>query len=128
MKRFYCPFIYAFLLSAFLLIFNACSTSPEISDNQITVDKARRECIELNREFNQLYQVIMLNYAIKGDPDFESAAICLQKLMPKIMSVNKSLQIDCINYDEDGEPIMVKHEDGNLYPGESLPNELKIEK
>ena len=61
------------------------------------------------------------------DVRFESAAICLQELTPEIVSINKSLKIDCKRYDDNGEPVMLKDNYGILSPCEIIPDELRIE-
>lgn len=106
-----------------LMILTGCNDEP--SKEQRTIDNARVEVIKLNQKYNKLYQTVMSEY-VRGNSNFESAAICLQELTKEIIDVNKALKIDCKQYNENGKPSMIQGEDG-LSPVESIPNELKIE-
>ena len=96
-------------------------------EDQEIIENAREEVIKLDQKYNQLYQVVMMEY-MSGDSRYESAAVCLQELTKELLSVNKALKIDCKKYNDNGEPTMLQDKDGSLSPIEIIPNELKIEK
>ena len=113
-----------FFLPLTFLLLCGCSQSPK--EDQEIIKNAREEVIKLDQKYNQLYQVVMMEY-MRGDSRYESAALCLQEITKELMSVNKALKIDCKQYNENGEPTMLQDKDGSLSPIEIIPNELKIE-
>lgn len=92
-----------------------------VSCNDNNVDDARRECIQLNQEYNRLYQKAMLEY-LSGNTQWDLAAGCLQEIMSELLNVNKALGIDCAQYDENGEPVMMMDANGERHPVEIIPN------
>lgn len=106
-----------------LVLLTGCNGA---SKQEKEIDNARLKVIELNQKYNKLYQAIMSQY-MAGNSDYEAAGMCLQMLTKEIIAVNKALKIDCKQYDENGEAIMVEGKNG-LSPIEIIPNELKIEK
>lgn len=92
------------------------------------VENAREECIEYNREYNKNYNTFITNYFATGGEFYKVAASILQNDFPYIMAINKSLNIDCREYDENGEVVMIKGKNGDLSPMEELPNEIRIMK
>ena len=90
------------------------------------VKEARMECIEYNKEHNQIYNVIMKNYLFQQDEKYGLAgSIMLELDFPHLMSINKALGIDCKKYGENGKVIM-SEQNGKQYPMEGLPDELKL--
>lgn len=109
-----------------LVLFIGCADSTT-EDKQL-IDDARVEVINLNKKFNDLYQVVAYEYMIEDNKDFEKATLCLQALTNEIVAVNKSLKIDCKKYNENGKPKMLENEDGTKSPIEGPPNKLRLEK
>lgn len=108
-----------------LLLLFGCNNSS--TNNEQIIDNARIEVINLNKKYNRRYQLVYLEY-FKWNKAYESAAICLQELLTEIIAVNKSLKIDCKQYNANGEPSMVEDADGSRSPIEGLPDELRIDK
>lgn len=102
----------------------AVIASSFVSCSDKNVDDARRECIQLNQEYNRLYQKAMLEY-MSGNTQWGLAAGCLQEIMPELLNVNKALGIDCTQYDENGEPVMMEHPNGERHPVEIIPDEIR---
>ncbi len=92
------------------------------------VKNARLECIKYNKEYNEIYDAIFKNYFMDGGERYKLAALILQNDFPFIMAINKALDIDCREYDENGEVIMAEQKNGEQQPMEHLPNELRIMK
>lgn len=89
------------------------------------LNRTRNACIELNREYNRLYQIAMKQY-VSGNQEFGTAASCLQEIFDEVMKMNKELGIDCKQYDSDGSVIYGKDQSGQDVHVETLPNELRI--
>jgi len=90
------------------------------------IEITRNECIEFNKDHNKVYDAIVRNYIIYGGEKYRLAASILQNDFSHIIAINKALGIDCYDYNENGEVIMVEHENGELHPVEKLPEELRI--
>ncbi len=90
------------------------------------VKEARLECIKYNNYYNEIYDAAARNYFVTGNQIDKYTVSIIQHDFPYLMAINKALHIDCRDYDEDGEVIMIKNENGELNPMEKLPDELKI--
>lgn len=118
--------ILGFVLSFVLGYAVKPSHSEELKDMKSTVDKARTASVELNRQFNEMYN--KFGYAALNNNKFGGVGLqIMQVLSPNIMSVNKALGLDCKKYDENGKPVMVKEKTGETSPIEILPEEIRIE-
>ncbi len=107
-----------------ILFFMGCSTSS--NEDEKMIKNSRLAVLELNKKYNQLYQVVMEGY-LSGNKEFEAAGICLQSLTMEIINVNKALHIDCKQYGKNGNPQMIEDKNGKLSPIEIIPDELKID-
>lgn len=116
---------YKFLLPIIFLFVLGCNS--EHKEDMEIIDNARRDIINLNQKYNNLYQFVMVNY-MQGNNNYGPAAVCLQDLAVELMAVNKALKIDCYKYDEKGNPIMERDNNGKSTPVEIIPNEMKIKK
>ena len=103
------------------------SQSKRLEECQSTIDAARNASVELNKQFNQIYNRL----GILGIEGNEYAVACfqtLQRLTPNIMQVSKDLGIDCKQYDENGKPVMIEDEKTKqVNPIEILPEVIRIE-
>lgn len=94
--------------------------------SQKVLDNSRYSMIEFNKEYNRLYNQIGY-YAIAENN--ESAIVCfqvLQELGPELFDLNRSLKLDCKEYQENGKPMMSRDENGVESPVEKLPEEIRI--
>ena len=107
------------------IIIGYVSQLDKLQDLQFTIDSARNASIVLNKQYNQLSNLIG-GHAIGGNDYALACYQTLQKLFPEIMQVSKDLGLDCKRYNEDGTPLMIKKEDGQTYPIEGLPEEIKL--
>lgn len=94
---------------------------------QAIIDNGRNTIIEFNKEYNKLYND--LGYlAIGENNDFAKVTMnVLLKLTPKLIEINKSLKLDCTNY-QNGAPVSIQDENGRSTPLEKLPEEIRIMK
>lgn len=90
------------------------------------VEDARNKCIEYNKQYNEIFNVVTKNYISYGYEEYELAGSILQHDLPYIMAINKALYIDCRIYDESGDVVMYEQKNGERHPGEMLPDELRI--
>ena len=98
----------------------------KLEELRITIDNARNASVVLNKHYNQLYNKIS-GIALFEENDY--GIVCfqiLQKLIPDIKQVSKDLGLDCKQYNEDGTPLMIEKEDGQTYPIDGLPEEIKL--
>lgn len=115
-----------FINLGMLLVVAVLVGCQEQKDEQMLND-AREKCIELNQRFNDLNMTAMVGY-LNGNTDWRLVGNTLQAMTTQIIDINKSLGIDCTKYDEEGNPILVEHENGEKYPLEIIPNELQLMK
>ena len=94
---------------------------------QAIIDNGRNTIIEFNKEYNKLYND--LDYlAIGENNDYAKVAMnVLLKLPPKLIAINKSLKLDCTDY-QNGAPVSIQDENGKSTLLEKLPEEIKIMK
>lgn len=83
--------------------------------------------IEFNKAYNKIYN--NLGYlAIGQSNDYAKVAIqVLQQLAPGLIKLNKSLKLDCTQY-QNGAPVSIQDEKGMSSPLETLPEEIRITK
>lgn len=95
------------------------------NNEQAIIDNGRMSMIEFNKEYNKLYND--LGYlAIGENNDFAKVTMnVLLKLTPKLIEVNKSLKLDCTDY-QNWAPVSIQGENGRSTPLEKLPEQIKI--
>lgn len=94
--------------------------------NQKVLDNSRNSMIEFNKKYNRLYNQI--GYYAIGENN-ESAIVgfqVLQQLGPELFDLNRSLKLDCKEYQENGKPLMSRDENGVESPVEKLPEEIHV--
>lgn len=120
-------FFVAGLSIGFLFGFFCNTSNKELDNSQHTIEQARAASVELNKQFNLLYNNSG-KLAIDGN---EYAIAIFQSIGPlthNIMMISKSLGLDCRKYNESGKPIMIKDEEtGELNPIEILPETIFLE-
>lgn len=109
------------------IIISAVDANKVKNNEQAIIDNGRMSMIEFNKEYNKLYN--NLGYlAIGENNDFAKVTMnVLLKLTPKLIEVNKSLKLDCTDY-QNGAPVSIQDENGRSTPLEKLPEEIKIQK
>lgn len=107
------------------IIISAVDANKVKNNEQAIIDNGRMSMIEFNKEYNKLYND--LGYlAIGKNNDFAKVTMnVLLKLTPKLIEVNKSLKLDCTEY-QNGAPVSIQDENGRSTPLEKLPEEIKI--
>ena len=96
------------------------------AETQKILDNSRYSMVELNKEYNRLYNQIGY-YAIAENNEYASVIIqVLQELAPKFFDLNRSLKLDCKAYQENGNPLMSRDKNGVESPMEKLPEEVRI--
>lgn len=107
------------------IIISAVDANKVKNNEQAIIDNGRMSMIEFNKEYNKLYND--LGYlAIGENNDFAKVTMnVLLKLTPKLIEVNKSLKLDCTDY-QNGAPVSIQDKNGRSTPLEKLPEEIKI--
>ena len=107
------------------IIISAVDANKVKNNEQAIIDNGRMSMIEFNKEYNKLYND--LGYlAIGENNDFAKVTMnVVLKLTPKLIEVNKSLKLDCKDY-QNGAPVSIQDENGRSTPLEKLPEEIKI--
>lgn len=113
-------------MAVITMTFSGCQTKSNNNDNDKKIDNARNECIDLNKKYNEYYNIAMLMCMKEPSEEWKFFAYCLQEIGLELRNVNKALGIDCIRYDEKGNPLMIEGKDGNKHPVEIIPEELKL--
>lgn len=96
------------------------------NEEQAIIDSSRIYLIELNKEHNHLFNIVGSQAMFQKNMDAMLAFEVLQRLAPKLFQLNRSLKLDCKEYNDDGTPQMIRDKDGNESPCEALPEEIKI--
>lgn len=96
------------------------------SETKRTLDFSRSKMIELNKEYNELFNKLAYYSMAENNSYATAAAQTLQQLTPGLIELNKALKLDCKEYQENGEPLMVQDEKGSMNPLEKLPEEIRI--
>ena len=95
-------------------------------DNQKVLDYSRNKMVEFNKGYNEMVNSVIYYAIEKNDGYATVAAQTLQQLTPGLIELNKALKLDCKEYQENGEPLMVKDKNGVENPLEKLPEEVRI--
>ncbi len=103
-----------------LCSFTSCSNK---DDAESTLQNAREKCIELNRQYNALFEVAQKESIY--DDRFKYAANALNAEFMLLLELNKSLGIDCRYYDEDGNTRSIIDKNGKKQYMEVLPDVLR---
>lgn len=89
------------------------------------IENSRTTIIELNTEYNKMFNNLGV-LALRDNNDYaRAAAQVLQQLFPKLISLNKSLKLDCTEY-KNGAPVSIQDENGKTTPLEKLPEEIRL--
>lgn len=96
------------------------------AENQKVLDHGRSKMVEFNKVYNEMVNSVIYYAIEKNDGYATVAAQTLQQLTPGIIEINKALKLDCKEYQENGEPLMVKDKNGVENPLEKLPEEVRI--
>jgi hypothetical protein len=109
------------------IIISAVDANKVKNNEQAIIDNGRMSMIEFNKEYNKLYND--LGYlAIGENNDYAKVTMnVLLKLTPKLIAINKSLKLDCTDY-QNGAPVSIQDENGKSTLLEKLPEEIKIMK
>lgn len=93
---------------------------------QKVLDDSRFSMVEFNKKYNKLYNQIGY-YAIAENNEAAMVGFqVLQELGPELFDLNRSLKLDCKEYQENGKPLMGRDENGVESPVEKLPEEIRI--
>lgn len=114
-------FFSALCLSGMILC--TCTSCSNKEDAESTLQNAREKCIELNRQFNALFEIAQKESI--NDDCFKYAAKALDAEFMPLLELNKSLGIDCRYYDEDGKTRTIIDKNGKKQYIEVLPDVLR---
>lgn len=95
------------------------------NNEQAIINNSRTSVIELNTEYNKMFNNLGV-LALRDNNDYaRAAAQVLQQLFPKLISLNKSLKLDCTEY-KNGAPVSIQDENGKTTPLEKLPEKIRL--
>lgn len=98
-----------------------------MNNEQVIINNGRTSMIEFNIKFNKIYNNIG-KLSIGQNNEYAIAIMqVLQQLAPELIKINKSLKLDCTEY-QNGAPVSIQDENGNSSPLEKLPEEIRIMK
>lgn len=109
--------------------------SNKLENNQAMLDHSRDAVIALNKKYNETFQLVMRECLKMLDNQYDPSSFRklviqfpqeLQDFFLPILEVNRSLQLDCVSYSEDGKPKMCIGEDGQKHVIERLPETKKV--
>lgn len=112
-------FIVVILILLGVLMFDVITLNSQL-------DKARNECIRMNRRHNELFEIATKHFIIEGNREWGVTGNCLLEMMKVMLPVNEALGIDCTIYNDDGNPIYYENEDGTKTTSQRLPDELRL--
>ena len=105
----------------------ARSSNQTKNNEQVIINNGRTSMIEFNIKFNKIYNNIG-KLAIGQNNEYAIAIMqVLQQLAPELIKINKSLMLDCTEY-QNGAPVSIQDENGESSPLEKLPEEIRIMK
>lgn len=93
---------------------------------QKVLDNSRYAMIEFNKEYNRLYNQIGYYAIAENNENAKVIFGVLQELGPELFDLNRSLKLDCKEYQENGKPLMSRDDNGVESPVEKLPEEVRI--
>ena len=93
---------------------------------QKVLDNSRYAMIEFNKEYNRLYNQIGYYAIAENNENAKVIFGVLQELGPELFDLNRSLKLDCKEYQENGKPLMSRDNNGVESPVEKLPEEVRI--
>lgn len=106
---------------------SARSSNQTKNNEQVIINNGRTSMIEFNIKFNKIYNNIG-KLAIGQNNEYAIAIMqVLQQLAPELIKINKSLMLDCTEY-QNGAPVSIQDENGESSPLEKLPEEIRIMK
>jgi hypothetical protein len=106
---------------------SARMSNKTMNNEQVIINNGRTSMIEFNIKFNKIYNNIG-KLAIGQNNEYAIAIMqVLQQLAPELIKINKSLKLDCTEY-QNGAPVSIQDENGNSSPLEKLPEEIRIMK
>ncbi len=106
---------------------SARSSNLTKNNEQVIINNGRTSMIEFNIKFNKIYNNIG-KLAIGQNNEYAIAIMqVLQQLAPELIKINKSLMLDCTEY-QNGAPVSIQDENGESSPLEKLPEEIRIMK
>ena len=93
---------------------------------QKVLDNSRYAMIEFNKEYNRLYNQIGYYAIAENNENAKVIFGVLQELGPELFDLNRSLKLDCKEYQENGKTLMSRDDNGVESPVEKLPEEVRI--
>ena len=103
--------------------------SEELDKMKFTLIASRQASVELNKKYNSIYNKLAIVAMNRNNTGAIFAFEVIKILSPEMMTMSKSLGMDCKKYGEDGKPIMVEdYKTGQMNPVEILPEEIRIAK
>lgn len=106
---------------------SARMSNKTMNNEQVIINNGRTSMIEFNIKFNKIYNNIG-KLAIGQNNEYAIAIMqVLQQLAPELIKINKSLKLDCTEY-QNGAPVSIQDENGESSPLEKLPEEIRIMK
>ena len=105
----------------------ARSSNQTKNNEQVIINNGRTSMIEFNIKFNKIYNNIGKLAIGQNNENTIAIMQVLQQLAPELIKINKSLMLDCTEQ-QNGAPVSIQDENGEISPLEKLPEEIIIMK
>lgn len=105
----------------------ARSSNQTKNNEQVIINNGRTSMIEFNIKFNKIYNNIGKLAIGQNNENAIAIMQVLQQLAPELIKINKSLMLDCTEQ-QNGAPVSIQDENGEISPLEKLPEEIIIMK
>lgn len=105
----------------------ARSSNQTKNNEQVIINNGRTSMVEFNIKFNKIYNNIGKLAIGQNNENAIAIMQVLQQLAPELIKINKSLMLDCTEY-QNGAPVSIQDENGEISLLEKLPEEIIIMK